>query len=64
LPAQEFVNAASTDDIVFYREQLNLNLADIPQAGGAAYEAYQQQLGEDQFTPHTRTDVSWRPLQQ
>jgi len=64
LPAQEFVNAASTDDIVFYREQLNLSIADIPQAGGAAYEAYQQQLGEDQFTPHTRTDVIWRPLQQ
>ena len=60
---QEFVSAASTDDIVFYREQHNLSLGDLPQLGAAAQEAYQRYLTEDRLPPHARTDVIWRPIQ-
>ena len=63
LPGQEFVSAASTDDIVFYREQHNLSLGDLPQLGAAAQEAYQRYLTEDRLPPHARTDVIWRPIQ-
>ena len=63
LPGQEFVNASSTDDIVFYRERPNLSLAELPQLSGQAYEAYQHLLSEDQFSPHTRMDMSWKPIE-
>jgi hypothetical protein len=63
LPGEEFVNAASTDDIVFYREQPNLKFTDLPQLGQAAEEAYRQSLAGDRLNPHARTDVTWRPIQ-
>jgi hypothetical protein len=56
------VPAASTDDIVFYREVLSLPLTALPQMGAAAAEVYRQFLTGDQLTPHSRTDItSWVP---
>jgi serine/threonine protein kinase len=62
VPEQTMVPAASTDDIVFYREVLSLPLTALPQMGAAAAEVYRQFLTGDQLTPHSRTDItSWVP---
>jgi hypothetical protein len=62
LPGQDLVPVANTDDIVFYREQPDLPLGALPQLGPAAQEAYRMVIAEDKITPHSRTDVTWRPL--
>jgi hypothetical protein len=63
LPDQDMVAAASTDDIVFYREQPHVPLASLPQLGPAAQEAYQQLLAPDQLMVHSRADVTeWLPV--
>jgi serine/threonine protein kinase len=55
--------APSTDDIVFYREQPQVSLAELPQLGPAAREVYEQVLASEQPSPHSREDVtSWLPL--
>jgi hypothetical protein len=62
LPDTPLVPAPTTDDIVFYREQPHLTLADLPQLGPAAREVYQQVLASDQPSPHSRFDiVEWLP---
>jgi serine/threonine protein kinase len=63
LPDRELAAAASTDDIVFYREQPQVALESLPQLGPAAREAYQQLLaGGPHGTPHSRIDiVHWLP---
>ena len=62
LPEQEFVSAASTDDIVFYREVPALELSKVPQLGQAALECYRQFTKSDQFTLHSRLDIAdWNP---
>jgi hypothetical protein len=58
LPDQELVPAASTDDIIFYREVPDLPLRALPQMGQAATEVYTRFLACDQLTPHSRTDVT------
>jgi hypothetical protein len=57
LPDVPMHAAASTDDIVFYREQSVTSLDDLPQLGQAAREQYQQILATAQFGPHSRTDI-------
>src|SRR5262249_39367614 len=44
LPDRSLVPAASTDDIVFYREVPRLPLAALPQLGPAAEDAYRRAL--------------------
>jgi hypothetical protein len=62
LPDRELVPAASTDDIIFYREVPHLPLRALPQMGPAAAEVYRQLLAGDQLTPHSRTDITaWLP---
>jgi serine/threonine protein kinase len=58
LPDQEMVAAASTDDIVFYREQPSLSVSALPQVGPAAQQAYQEVLTGEQGTPHSRGDIT------
>ncbi len=58
LPDVPMRAAASTDDIIFYREQPHLCLTDIPQLGPAAREIYQQVLTTEQYSPHSRTDIT------
>jgi serine/threonine protein kinase len=57
LPDTPMLAAASTDDIVFYREHTRLVLTDLPQMGQAAREVYQQILAAEQLSPHSRTDL-------
>ncbi|MDY3553559.1 tubulin-like doman-containing protein [Gemmata sp. JC717] len=59
LPETEFVGAPLPDDICFYREYPQLKLADLPQLGEYAREAYQQMAAGGEF-PHARTDVPWQ----
>jgi hypothetical protein len=62
LPETTLLAVPSTDDAVFYREQPNVRLADLPQLGPAAREVYQQVLDSDQLSPHSRADVTaWLP---
>jgi serine/threonine protein kinase len=55
------VSAPSLDDIIFYREVPQIALADLEQLGPLGYEAYRQMLSLENFTPHSRTDITeWR----
>ncbi|HMC88269.1 MAG TPA: tubulin-like doman-containing protein, partial [Gemmataceae bacterium] len=63
LPDKRFVDAASTDDIVFYREYPQLSLADLPQMGAPARQAYQQLLNGENTSPHSRADIAaWHSI--
>ena len=54
--------AASTDDIVFYREHARVVLAELPQLGPAARAVYHQVLVTELFGPHSRHDIpAWLP---
>jgi hypothetical protein len=54
----------STDDIVFYREQSFLPLADLEQSGNLGQEAYRQMVGSENFTPHSRMDITdWQEIE-
>jgi serine/threonine protein kinase len=58
LPDVPMRAAASSDDIIFYREQPHLCLTDLPQLGPTAREIYQQVLATEQYSPHSRTDIT------
>ena len=53
-------SADSPDDLVIYRERVNLALADLEHLASAGLDAYTQMTASDDFTPHTRTDVVFR----
>ena len=59
LPDTDFVPAPLPDDICFYRELPQVQLADLPQLGEYAREAYQQALAAGN-SPHARADVPWQ----
>jgi hypothetical protein len=60
LPEVPMAAAASTDDIVFYRERSHFNLTDLPQMGALARTMYEQILASESFGPHSRADiVAW-----
>jgi hypothetical protein len=62
LPDRKLVSAVSTNDIVYYREQLHVPTAAPALLGPVGQEAYEQLLAGDPFTPHSRTDVvDWLP---
>jgi hypothetical protein len=50
--------AAGTDDILFYREVPDLSLADLPQLGPKFQQAYQEMSAQQNFTPHSREDIT------
>jgi serine/threonine protein kinase len=58
LPEVPMRAAVSMDDIIFYREQSQICLADLPQLGPAAREVYQQVLTTEQYSPHSRIDIT------
>jgi hypothetical protein len=58
LPDVPMTAAASTDDIVFYRERSHFSLTDLPQMGALARTMYEQILASEPFGPHSRTDIS------
>lgn len=51
--------AVMNDEIVFYREDHDLTLADLPQAGLPGAEAAREVKNRDRIEPHSRTDVQW-----
>jgi hypothetical protein len=59
LPDVPMRTAASTDDIVFYRERSFASLDELPQLGAAAREQYTHVLSTAQFGPHSRIDIVW-----
>jgi serine/threonine protein kinase len=59
LPGEPMRSAATTDDIVFYREQSFESFDELPQLSPAAREQYQQILSTAQFGPHSRVDIAW-----
>jgi hypothetical protein len=57
----ETVSAASTNDIIFYREMPHVRLGDLEQLGPLGYEAYRQVITQKNLTPHSRADITeWR----
>jgi eukaryotic-like serine/threonine-protein kinase len=62
LPEAQPHRATSHDDIIFYREKVNLSLAEVEQMGPAAQEAYRQMMAMEHFTPHIRTDIDFEAL--
>ncbi len=62
LPDRTLIPVPSTDDIIFYREVVDLSPRALPQMGATAAEAYRHFLTGDHLTPHSRTDVvAWLP---
>jgi hypothetical protein len=59
LPDVPMHAAATTDDIVFYREHCLSSLDDLPQLGPTARAHYQEILAAAPFGPHSRTDIVW-----
>ena len=56
----EIETIPSDDDVLIYRERVNLPLADLEQLGPVAQDAYQQMTSTDHFTPHSRCDVAFK----
>jgi hypothetical protein len=54
----DLVVAAGTDDILFYRENPNLSLKNLPQLGPKFQQAYQEMSAQQNFTPHSREDIT------
>jgi hypothetical protein len=62
LPQTPMLAAASVDDIVFYRENSQVILTELPQLGPAARAVYQHLMATEPFGPHSRSDiVAWLP---
>jgi hypothetical protein len=59
LPEVNFIPAPLPDDITFLREYPLVPLAELPQLGPSARDAYDIQMHSDQ-SPHSRVDVPWR----
>jgi eukaryotic-like serine/threonine-protein kinase len=59
LPETELHAAAGTDDVVIFRELVNLPLTELEQLGSQGQDAYRQMSSADNFTPHSRIDVDF-----
>jgi hypothetical protein len=61
LPGVKVVGTERRDEIIFYREQLQLTAEDLEQLGPAAQEAYRQRQSHDPGSLHCREDiVEWQ----
>ncbi len=60
LPETDLQEASSPDDVVFYRERINLALTDLEQMGPVGRDAYSQMTSTENFTPHSRIDIDFR----
>ncbi|HTU93464.1 MAG TPA: tubulin-like doman-containing protein [Gemmataceae bacterium] len=59
VPDVEWQSASGDEDILLYRERVNLPLSELPQLGALAQDAYRQMSNADHFTPHCRCDVDF-----
>jgi hypothetical protein len=59
MPQAEIQTAASAEDVLIYRERINLPLLGLEHMGALGQDAYTQMTSTDHFTPHTRTDVTF-----
>jgi len=50
--------AAGSDDILFYRESPLSSLENLPQLGPKFQQAYQEMSAQQNFTPHSREDIT------
>ncbi len=57
LPSAKVVTSDRSDEIVFYREQMDLTSADLEQFVPAAKEAYRQREAQDPGVLHCREDI-------
>jgi serine/threonine protein kinase len=57
----EITTADSPDDILLYRERNNLALKDVEHFGTSAHKVYVQMIANENFTPHARMDIDFRP---
>jgi eukaryotic-like serine/threonine-protein kinase len=63
LPEVSLTAAPGSDEILFYREQVGFNLTDLKQLGTLGQEAYQQMTRREQFSAHSRIDITdWRAV--
>lgn len=62
LPDTPLLPVSGGDDILLYREALQVPLSRLPQVGPAGREAYERLTAVQHFTPHTRTDIVFRRL--
>jgi hypothetical protein len=60
VPEVEVQTAGSPDDVLIYRERLNLPLLSLEHMGSLGLDAYNQMNSTEHFTPHSRTDVDFR----
>ncbi|MFO0811317.1 MAG: tubulin-like doman-containing protein [Gemmataceae bacterium] len=58
MPDATLLPADSRDDVVVYRELRLLPLAELPQLGPTAREAYESLCGSE-TPPHARADIAW-----
>jgi serine/threonine protein kinase len=59
LEGEELEPVTSGEDIVLYREFVNLPLRELPQMGPVGQSAYRLMNSTDNFTPHTRSDIDF-----
>ncbi len=60
VPAASITSTGSPDDLVIYRERDNLALIDLEHLANVGHDAYIQMTATDNFTPHCRSDVTFR----
>jgi hypothetical protein len=60
VPQVEINTAISTEDILIYRERVNVALTDLEHLGPVGHDAYMQMSSTEHFTPHSRCDVEFR----
>ena len=56
----KLITVTGGDDIVMYRETTYIPLVQLPQLGTAAQEAYRYLSAFENFTPHTRSDITFQ----
>jgi serine/threonine protein kinase len=62
MPQAEIHYAVSTEDIIVYRERVNLAFTDLDHMGPTGHNAYLQMTAAENFTPHSRSDLNFRVL--
>jgi hypothetical protein len=60
LPQTQIIQVENADEIALYREVVNVDLQVLPQLGEAARKCYDMAVGVENFTPHSRQDVTWK----
>jgi hypothetical protein len=63
VPDMALTPATASDEILFYRELVGFALTDLRQLGSPGREAYHQMTKRDQFSAHSRIDITdWRAV--